>query len=96
MPSQQQLEQDLWKLISSIRNPKEAKLLLTDMLTPAEIQSLCKRWYELQLLANGTPHRSVAKLCGISISKVTRGARVLSSGTGGAWMFLKRLKKVTR
>lgn len=93
MPSQKQLEKDLWNLIAAIKNPKEAGLLLTDLLTPAEIQSLSKRWHELQLLANGTPHRSVAKQCGISISKVTRGSRVLSSGTGGAWMFLKRLKK---
>jgi Trp operon repressor len=93
MPSQRQLERDLWRLVASIRSPKEAELLLTDLLTHAEIRSLSKRWYELQLLAMSVPQREVAKKCGISISKVTRGSKVLSLGTGGAWTLLKRLKK---
>jgi Trp operon repressor len=86
--------QDLCTLFASIRNEKEAGMLLRDILTPAELRSLVKRWWELQELANGVRHREVAKKLHVSISKVTRGSGVLRNGTGGAWLFLKRLKKL--
>lgn len=71
-------------------------MLLMDLLTPAEIRSLTKRWLELQELARGTSQREVAKKLKVSISKITRGSRVLKHGTGGAWLFLKRLKKLKK
>src|SRR3989344_2632353 len=82
---------DLHRLFSSVRTEKEAEMLLTDMLTPGELRSLTKRWQELELLANGTKQREVSKKLKISISKVTRGSRVLRHGTGGAWVFFRRL-----
>ena len=87
---------DLYRLFSSVRNEKEAEMLLTDMLTPGELRSLTKRWQELELLANGTKQREVSKKLKISISKVTRGSLVLRHGTGGAWLFLKRLGKIRK
>ena len=71
-------------------------MLLRDMLTPAELRSLAKRWEELQLLARGMKQREVAKKLKISISKVTRGSRVLRDGSGGAWLFLRRLGKLKK
>ena len=87
-------DQDLYELFASIRDEKEAEMLLKDMLTPAELESMSKRWWELQELVNGTTHREVAKKLNISISKVTRGSRVLGHGSGGAKLFLKRLGKL--
>ena len=87
-------KRDLFALFAAIRSPREAEVLLTDLLTPAEIASLAKRWQELQELARGVKQREVAKKLKISISKVTRGSRVLRHGTGGAWIFLKRLRKI--
>ena len=87
---------DLYQLFSSVRTEKEAEMLLTDMLTPGELRSLTKRWQELQLLANGMTQREVSQKLKISISKVTRGSRVLRHGTGGAWLFLKRLGKIRK
>ena len=86
----------LYKLFSAIRSEKEARMLLTDMLTPAELRSLAKRWEELSLLARGVKQRDVAKKLKISISKVTRGSRVLRDGSGGAWLFLRRLGKLKK
>ncbi|MEK7137635.1 MAG: Trp family transcriptional regulator, partial [Patescibacteria group bacterium] len=65
--------------------------LLTDLLTPKELGSLAKRWELLKELARGTQQRVVAKKLKLSISKITRGSRVLRHGTGAAWMFLKRM-----
>lgn len=69
-------------------------MLLEDILTPGELESLAERWQEIQLLAAGKTQRAVAAKLGISISKVTRGSRMLQYGTGGFAHFLKKLKKI--
>lgn len=84
---------DLYDLLSSIENPKEARMLLEDLLTPQELASVAGRWQEIQLLAKGMTQRDVAKQLEISISKVTRGSRALQYGSGGFLHFLKKLKK---
>lgn len=83
--------QELFRLFSVIRNPREAELLLTDLLTPKELGSIAKRWELLKELARGTQQRSVSKKLKLSISKITRGSRVLRHGTGASLVFLKRL-----
>ncbi|MBT3835285.1 transcriptional regulator [Candidatus Peribacteria bacterium] len=88
-----ELKKDLYKLFTSIRSEKEAQMLLEDILTPSELESISKRWKELKDLSDGVPQRTIAKKLGISISKVTRGSRVISEGSGGAKLFLKRLQK---
>ena len=93
MPSPSPSRKDLYTLLSAIDNPKEAELLLEDLLTPNELSSLEERWQEIQLLAKGMTQRDVAKKLGISISKVTRGSRMLQYGTGGFRLFLKKLGK---
>ncbi len=90
MPSPQS---ELYALLCAIETPQEAKLLLEDLLTPHELESLAERWQEIQLLASGMTQRAVAKKMGISISKVTRGARMLKHGSGGFETFLKKLGK---
>lgn len=84
---------ELYELLCAVDSPKEAKLLLDDLLTPQELDSLAERWQEIQLLAKGVTQREVAEKLGISISKVTRGSRALQYGSGGFVHFLKKLKK---
>lgn len=86
---------DLFRLFASIESPEEAKLLLEDILTPQELESIAERWQEIQLLAKGMTQRDVAKKLGVSISKVTRGSRMLQYGSGGFELFLARLAKKT-
>lgn len=86
--------QELFRLFSVIKHPREAELLLTDLLTPRELGSLAKRWELLRELAHGTRQRAVAKKLKLSISKITRGSRVLRHGTGASLVFLKRLGAV--
>ena len=83
---------DLYALLASVDDEKEAKLLLEDLLTPQEVASLCERWQLIQSLHKGIPQRDISKELGISISKITRGSRMLQFGTGGFAYFLKKLK----
>lgn len=84
---------ELCELFSSIDTPKEADLLLKDLLTPQEMESLAERWQLVQLLAQGISQREIAEKLNVSISKVTRGSRVLQYGAGGFMHFLRKLKK---
>ena len=85
---------DLYELFASIDDPKEAQLILKDILTPQELDSVAERWQLIQSLARGDPQRDIADKLGISISKITRGSRMLKYGEGGFWYFLKKLGKV--
>jgi Trp operon repressor len=83
---------DLYALMAAPRNPREAKLLIDDLLTPAEIRSITERWQLVQALARGMKQRDVKKKYKISISKITRGSHMLKNGGGGFKLFLKRLR----
>lgn len=82
--------EELYQLFSKIRTKKEAKMLMKDILTPQELESLGERWQLIKLLAKEVPQREVSKKLGISIAKVSRGSRALKYGSGGFNLFLKR------
>lgn len=83
----------LWTLFASIENEQEAKTLLTDILTPQEIDSIAERWQIIQELDKGRPQRDIAAKLNISIAKITRGSRMLKYGGGGFRHFLNKLEK---
>ncbi len=85
-------KEELLELFSSINTHEEAEALLEDLLTPQEMASLAERWQLVKELAAGTPQRDIAKKLKLSISKITRGSRVLQYGTGGLPYFIEKLK----
>ncbi len=68
-------------------------MLLRDILTPAELDSIVERWQLIQELEAGTPQREIAKKLNISISKITRGSRMMQYGEGGFGHFLKKKRE---
>jgi TrpR family trp operon transcriptional repressor len=84
---------DVYALFASVESAKEAEKLLIDILTPQELESVAERWQLIKELAKGTPQRDIAKKLGLSISKITRGSRMLQYGTGGFRLFLEKGKK---
>lgn len=93
MPAPKKHLKDLYPLFISVKTEKEAKMLLEDILTPQELESVAERWQLVQELHKGTPQRDIAKKLKISISKITRGSRALQYGSGGFAHFIKKLKK---
>ncbi|NOS67235.1 MAG: transcriptional regulator [Candidatus Peribacteraceae bacterium] len=85
---------ELFALIAAVGNEKDAALLMRDILTPQELDSVAERWQEIQMLASGLPQRTIAAKLGISISKITRGSHALKHGTGGFNRMLTKMKKV--
>lgn len=85
--------QDLYQLFSSIETEEEAEMLLKDILTPQELDSIAERWQLISALDAGMPQREIAKKLQISISKITRGSRMMQYGAGGFAHFLQKMKK---
>ena len=50
---------------------------LTEMLTPSERRDLALRWELMRQLKKGIPQRQIAAELGISLCKITRGAKIL-------------------
>lgn len=71
--------QELVRLLSS-KTPQEMGAFLEDLLTPQELFSLAERWQIIQSLAKGAPQREIADHLNTSISKITRGSRVVQYG----------------
>ncbi len=57
--------------------------ILTDLLTPAEIEDLWLRCEIVRKLLDGVPQREIARELGVSIAKVTRGSLALQNSEGG-------------
>lgn len=93
MSTNDQSMQDLYALLASIDDASEAEMLLADLLTPQERETIAERWQLVQALASGMTQREIAKKCNVSISKITRGSHELQYGSGGFRHFLGKLKK---
>lgn len=73
--------EEMTALLCSITDPKEMKRLLAELLTEAERDDLVLRWRLLAQLAEGVPQREISKNLGISLCKITRGAKILRDET---------------
>lgn len=85
---------ELCILVASVKDKKEAALLLGDLLTEQEREVLAERWQIVQELSKGTPQRKIAEKLGTSIATVTRGSLAFQHGNKGFLYFLKKLSLV--
>ena len=68
---------ELSKGLAEIRDHEHIEAFLHCLLTPAEIGDIAARWALVKSLENKIPQREIAKRLGISLCKITRGAREL-------------------
>jgi len=69
--------QKISKLVKNLHSEAEIESFFKELLTESEIETLSKRWRILDLLAQGTTQRDIAKELKVSLCKVTRGAKIL-------------------
>ena len=80
--------EELYELFTLLKSAAQAQIALQDLLTPHEIAQVAERWQIVKRLADGMPQRRISQELGISIEKVTRGAKALKVSKGGFKMFL--------
>lgn len=70
---------ELSKTIAKLNSDKEVYQFLQELLTESELDTLSKRWRILNMLKEGKTQREIAQDLGVSLCKVTRGAKILKS-----------------
>ncbi len=88
------LADDLAQALLLLRTPEEARALLADLCTPAEIHTIAERWHVARLLDEGQlTYREIHDASGVSTTTIVRVARFLrQEQNGGYQIILDRLK----
>ena len=78
-----------------LRSPAEARAVLADLCTPAEIRTIAERWHVARLLDEGAlTYREIHEATGVSTTTIVRVARFLrQEDNGGYRVLLNRLKE---
>ncbi len=79
----------LGSALAALKTPAAAEKFLKEMLTTREYHDFTLRWELLELLSDGMPQRGIAERLGISLCKITRGARILKAKNSIVAKFLK-------
>ncbi len=84
---------DLIDAILALKNIKEAKLFLRDLLTEKELVEFGNRWKAVKMLDRKVVYAKITEETGLSSTTVARISRWLKSGMGGYGLVLKRISK---
>jgi len=68
---------EIAEILLSLSDKKDVAVFLKQILTPTEQKMIERRWELVKLLDQGIPQREIASKLGMSLCKVTRGAREL-------------------
>lgn len=82
-------EAELLAGLCTIRDPAQLRRIMGELLTPSEYAALLRRWTILKMLSDGHTQRETARAIGGSLCNVTRGARVLRTGTAATLQLLR-------
>jgi len=89
------LADELSEALVLLKDKAEARALLADLCTPAEVHTLAERWHVAKLLDAGElTYREIHDETGVSTTTIVRVARFLrQEGNGGYRILLDRMKK---
>ena len=81
-------------LLSAIWSEAEARAVLRDLCTPAEVRTLAERWQVAKLLdAGAMTYREIHDATGVSTTTIVRVARFLKDEQNGGYrLLLDRMK----
>ena len=93
-PARAALIDALAQALCALRTSDEARALLADLCTPAEVHSLAERWHVARLLDEGKlTYREIHEATGVSTTTIVRVARFLrQEDNRGYRMLLDRSK----
>lgn len=82
---------DLAQALLALRNQREAKCFLRDLLTENELIEFGNRWKAARMLSQAQPYTRIQAATGLSSTTVARISKWLQRGEGGYQLMLKRL-----
>ncbi|HRY82868.1 MAG TPA: YerC/YecD family TrpR-related protein [Candidatus Moranbacteria bacterium] len=85
--------EDLIRAILALKNRKESKMFLRDLLTEKELLEFGNRWKAVQMLNEGISYSKIEKETSLSSTTVARISKWFQKGTGGYGLMLNRISK---
>jgi len=80
---------ELAEALVTLRSPAEARAVLADLCTPAEVHTLAERWHVARLLDEGKlTYREIHEATGVSTTTIVRVARFLRQEVNGGYRAL--------
>jgi TrpR family transcriptional regulator, trp operon repressor len=82
-------------LINSVLSIKSAPILdafFNEIFTHSERKDFMLRWELMKMLMEGLPQRDIAAKLGVSLCKITRGARIIKDKKSITYTLLKQHK----
>ena len=68
---------DIARVLAQMREAGTVERFLRELLTKSEAEKLSLRWDIVRFLSEGKSQRTIARQLGVSLCKITRGAREL-------------------
>ncbi len=81
----------LIEAILSLKNRKEAKKFLGDLMTSSELTEFSNRWAAALMLDANISYEKIEKITGLSSRTIARVSSWLKTGTGGYKFMLRRM-----
>lgn len=69
--------QEIAKYLAEMDGAETVEAFLQEILTPSELKDISLRWALMKRLTEGHSQRDIASELGISLCKITRGAKIL-------------------
>jgi TrpR family trp operon transcriptional repressor len=69
--------EDICSVLCNMNDADRMRRFLEEIMTPAERKDLALRWELMRMLMDGVPQRQIAEKLGVSLCKITRGAKIL-------------------
>ena len=79
--------------ISQLKNKREIRNYLRDLLTESEIKEFSARWQAARMLDRNVPYTKIVKDTGLSSTTVARVQRWLQQGSNGYRLLIDRLNR---
>ena len=70
-------EKELVKIFSNIKDSDTMEKFFGEIFTPSEVKTIVLRWQLMKMVNRKVPQREVAAKLGISLCKITSGAKIL-------------------
>jgi TrpR family trp operon transcriptional repressor len=67
------------KFLCSLKDSEKMEKVLSELLTASEQKALASRWALMELLEQSMSQREISAKLGISLCKITRGAKILKN-----------------
>ncbi len=81
--------EEIADVFSRIDDRATMLLFFGEIFTSAEIKDIALRWQLMKMLSEKIPQRRIAERLGISLCKITRGARILKNPDSVSGSFLR-------